>query len=210
MIALLSQLPPLPQSPWFGASRLGQPPVMAHQVQIDRSVGATQHIEPNDTPRSGELSRLWFALTRQGGTIIPLDTCDCRLAVYPQPPTPEPLAIPELTPYSAEGYTNIPSAQVVFPQVGTYELVLTGQPRTVGDFDPFELTFKVTVAQGSAPADPVPPSPTVDTPLITDVAVDPVVAPPEDVSLPLGVTGGGVLAVLLAWKWLRSRGQQKP
>ncbi|WP_416667313.1 hypothetical protein [Egbenema bharatensis] len=131
-------------------------PAIAHQVQIAGDVGGTMHIEPNDNPRAGEPSLAWFALTRQGGELIPLEACNCQLTIYTQPGAI--VESPLLEAVSAEGYTGIPGAEVTFPQVGAYELVLQGEPVTADDFQPFELRFPVTVAAGqtvpSPPAEP--------------------------------------------------------
>lgn len=210
--------------------------LFAHQIQIDRSVGATQHIEPNDTPRSGEPSRLWFALTRKGGQVIPLEACDCRLEVYAQPrsATSTPIATPLLEPYSAEGYTDIPSTEVTFPQVGAYELVLVGEPKASESespaFDAFELTFDVTVAQGTT----VAPSPATEAPstpiaapnatvpgeeasgeggnerIITDVVVEPVIVPPDDVTVPVGIGAMVILGLgVVFYGWRSGWGAKK-
>jgi hypothetical protein len=90
----------------------------------------------------------WFALTRRGGETVPLSACDCSLAIYSLPDN-EQVASPVLESVSAEGYENIPGAQVTFPDVGAFELVLVGTPKTDGDFQPFEFHFEVTVATGA-------------------------------------------------------------
>lgn len=124
-------------------------PATAHQVQIDQQVGGTTHIEPNDNPRAGEPSLIWFALTRKGGELIPLKQCQCELAVYKKPNTKSAsLQKPALKAVTAEGYQGIPGADITFPQVGTYELVLKGKPISTGNFQPFELKFTITVAAG--------------------------------------------------------------
>ena len=85
-------------------------PASAHKIETAEDVGATMHIEPNDTPRAGEAAQTWFALTRKGGKIIPLTECDCSLSVYSSPRTAEskPIAHPILHPISAERYQCIP------------------------------------------------------------------------------------------------------
>ena len=57
----------------------------------------------------------------------------------------EPLMEPELNPISVERYSGIPGAEIVFPQAGSYELELTGAPKEGANFQPFELSFPVTV-----------------------------------------------------------------
>ena len=93
----------------------------------------------------------WFALTRPGGETIPLANCDCTLAMYAQPKDqPYEGKTPELTPalsaVDAEGYQDIPGARLTFPDVGTYTLVISGEPKQAGDFTPFTLDFEKTIA----------------------------------------------------------------
>jgi hypothetical protein len=128
-------------------------PVLAHQVQTHESVGATLHIEPDDGPKAGTPSEVWFALTQAGGTVIPLAQCDCSLTLYDS--SQQAIATPTLTPTSAEGFQGIPSTQVMFPEVGAYELVLAGRPTAGSAFEPFELRYDVTVAQRATAAPPI-------------------------------------------------------
>ena len=122
---------------------------IAHQVEIAGDVGGTIHIEPNDTPKAGESSLAWFALTKRGGESIPLADCDCNLDIYHAPYSPgdKPFSCPDFRAVSSEGYEGIPGADVTFPEPGSYDLVVTGKPTTTGTFESFELTFSVTVAR---------------------------------------------------------------
>lgn len=200
---------------------------LAHQVQRTTEVAGTLHIEPNDVPRAAELTQIWIALTRRGGTVLPLADCRCQLVVYAEPyqPGDEPLQVPPLAPVSAEGYAQIPGAEVVFPAVGTYTLVLTGEP-TPGaaagaEFTPFELTFPVTVAAGTAPpVTATPDLPPESTPDPVTSAATPEIAPPEATvavnpnpadeltpttsPLGLGLAVGGLGLLGLGW-WLGRR-----
>ena len=56
-------------------------PAIAHNIKASGNVAATFHIEPNHNPKAGETSKAWFALTRQGGKLIPLTECNCKLEV---------------------------------------------------------------------------------------------------------------------------------
>ena len=134
----------------------------AHQVEIVADVGATLHIEPNDTPRAGEEVLAWFALTRKGGETIPLAACDCQLAVHAQPKGDAASLTPTLSAVDAEGYEDIPGARFTFPAVGAYTLVIDGSPKQADDFTPFKLDFDVTVAAGQ-PAQSAPAETTNDT-----------------------------------------------
>ncbi len=138
----------------FGAIALSiSLPISAHEVEISEDVGATLHIEPNDSPKAGEPSQTWFALTRVGGDSIPLNKCDCKLSIYPEPKSSQPILRPALKPLSTEGYKNIPSAEINFPKVGIYNLEIAGKPIGGEDFKPFKLNFKVIVAS-SIPKSP--------------------------------------------------------
>lgn len=129
--------------------RGGHGDAIAHQVEIAGDVGGTIHIEPNDTPKAGETSLAWFALTKRGGETIPLADCNCSLDIYYAPYTEgdTPFSCPDFRAISSEGYEGIPGADVTFPKPGTYDLVVTGIPTTEATFDPFTLTFSVTVAR---------------------------------------------------------------
>ncbi|BCL35060.1 hypothetical protein [Nostoc sp. MS1] len=126
-------------------------PASAHKVETATDVGATLHIEPNDNPRAGESTQAWFALTRKGGQAIPLQQCNCQLAVYAQPHTPDEPALlePSLKPVNAEIYQGIPGADITFPKPGIYQLQLSGKPTTGANFKAFKFAFEVTVAAGT-------------------------------------------------------------
>lgn len=133
-------------------------PASAHKVKTTADVGATLHIEPNDTPRAGEETRAWFALTRKGGKVIPLAQCDCQLLIYAEPHASgePPLLEPTLKSISAERYKGIPGADITFPRPGSYQLLLRGKPTTGSKFKPFELKYRVTVAVGKAQTKSIP------------------------------------------------------
>ncbi|MEH1851931.1 MAG: hypothetical protein V7L11_09645 [Nostoc sp.] len=40
---------------------------------------------------------------------------------------------------------SIPGAEIVFPKVGTYELELSGTPKSGASFKPFVLSYTITV-----------------------------------------------------------------
>jgi hypothetical protein len=124
-------------------------PAWGHKVKTDAQVGATIHFEPDDRPKSQEPTKIWFALTKKGGTVIPLKDCQCQLRIK-QLPSQQQLATPQLQAINVEKYQDIPSTTVLFPQAGAYVLELTGQSMKPGDFQPFKLEFDATVAAGTA------------------------------------------------------------
>lgn len=121
-------------------------PAIAHNVEISNEVAATFHIEPNHNPKAGEPTRAWFALTRRGGTSIPLSECNCTLNVYaiPRATDAQPVLKPELTAIDVEKYQEIPGAEIIFPQAGAYELEISGTAKN-NSFSPFKLTYTVNV-----------------------------------------------------------------
>jgi hypothetical protein len=125
-------------------------PAFAHTVKVSGDVAATFHIEPNHNPKVGQPSQAWIALTQRGGKVIPLTQCQCKLKVYLNPhkagdtPTLEPI----LNPISTERYQNIPSAEITFPKPGEYRLEISGMPQAGAAFQPFELSYEVTVTAG--------------------------------------------------------------
>ncbi|HEY9889487.1 MAG TPA: hypothetical protein V6D02_13870 [Candidatus Obscuribacterales bacterium] len=186
---------------------LGMAPGLAHQVQIQADVGATLHIEPNDLPRAGAPSTVWFALTQPGGRVIPLAACDCTLTLTTDGAGA--IATPPLTPLSAEGYANIPSATVTFPDVGAYQLVLTGVPQSGVQFEPFTLTFEVTVADRVTPKRDAPVKVEESAP-----ARPATIAPRPETPAPLAASkggwavaliGGALLAGAIGWRYLSRR-----
>jgi len=120
--------------------------LIAHEVRTSQEIGGTIHIEPNDRPIVGKKSTIWVALTKRGGEIIPYAKCNCRMEVRSLSDrsikfmVANPLAI-------IERYLGFPSLEVTFPQVGRYELKLSGSPRDGEDFPPFELTFTTNVGK---------------------------------------------------------------
>lgn len=129
------------------APQLNSISVLAHEVEVSGDVAATFHLEPNHNPRAGQPARVWFALTRRGGQIIPLEQCNCKLAVYlkNRKDGDKSLMQPPLTAIFAEKYQGIPAANIVFPKAGIYELKLSGTAKTKANFKPFELSYTVTV-----------------------------------------------------------------
>jgi hypothetical protein len=131
-------------------------PVLAHNVKVSGEVAATFHIEPHHNPKAGKPSQAWFALTERGGKIIPLSQCNCKLAVHlnPHQEGDAPLLEPALKALSTEQYQGIPSAEITFPKVGVYALEMSGTPKAGATFQPFELSYEVTVATGPTTSAP--------------------------------------------------------
>jgi hypothetical protein len=126
-------------------------PVLAHNVKTSGNVAATFHIEPNHNPKAGEEAQAWFALTKQGGELIPLDRCNCQLKVIASHQT---VLQPTLKSISAEQFQGIPGAEIIFPKAGIYKLEISGSSKNEGDFNPFTLSYDVTVQAGQTTGSP--------------------------------------------------------
>jgi hypothetical protein len=128
-------------------SQLAMNPAIGHTVKTATDVAATFHLEPSHNPKAGEPARIWFALTKAGGQLIPLSDCDCQLAVKQGA---EAIAIVPLKAITAEQYQGIPGGEMVFPKVGIYQLIFSGKAKEENAFQPFELKYEVTVQPGKA------------------------------------------------------------
>jgi hypothetical protein len=117
-------------------------------LPVVSDVATTFHVEPDDHPKATVPAKAWFVLTRQGGKVIPLSQCNCKLAVYPLPRQEgkkQPLSKPALNTLNVEQYKGIPSAIITFPKPGIYELEFTAVPKPGVKFKPFTASYEVTV-----------------------------------------------------------------
>jgi hypothetical protein len=135
---------------------LGMSPARSHTVKTASDVAATFHLEPSHNPKAGEPATIWFALTKAGGTPIPLSDCDCQLAIKQGATN---IATVPLKAINAEQYQGIPGGEMVFPKVGIYQLIFSGKAKENDAFQPFELKYEVTVQPGKAVA--ATPTPTI-------------------------------------------------
>ncbi|MGJ5628004.1 MULTISPECIES: hypothetical protein [Nostoc] len=133
-------------------------PVLAHNIKLSGDVAGTWHVEPNHSPKAGETARVWIALTRKGGKILPVSEANCQMAVYSQPRKQKdsPVLQPTVQAISVERYQGIPGADVVFPKTGAYQLELGCTPKVESNFKPFQMQYEVIVASGVAASTPAP------------------------------------------------------
>ncbi|OIP71182.1 MAG: hypothetical protein AUK48_12750 [Oscillatoriales cyanobacterium CG2_30_44_21] len=119
---------------------------IAHEVKTSAQVGGTIHIEPHDRPVAGKRTRIWVALTKRGGEIIPYAKCNCTMEVRSL--TNRNIKFQILNSFSIiEQVLGLPSKEVIFPEVGRYELKLVGSAKDGEYFSPFELTFTTNVGR---------------------------------------------------------------
>ncbi len=139
-----------------------------HNVKTSDDVAALFHIEPDHNPKAGQASRAWFALTKKGGELISLEECNCKLEVHQE--GSELLLKPPLKAISADQYQGVPGAEIVFPKAGIYELEISGTAKDGQSFQPFELSYSVTVQSGVATQPPIAPSSISQAPTATGTA----------------------------------------
>lgn len=116
--------------------------IAANEITTTKTIAATIHLGPDNTPRAGEASLTEFVLTQKQGTVIPPKNCTCQIAIYNANKQLIMRDLP-LSVMQKEGQQAI-STIITFPTSGTYTLVLTGQSND-GSFEPFVLNFPVTV-----------------------------------------------------------------
>ncbi len=142
----------------------------AHKIQVSGDVAGLWHVEPNHQPIAGEPAQVWIALTQEGGQVIPLKDCDCKLNIYQGTTANRKLVLsPELEAISAESYEGIPGAKVIFPELGSYTLELVGKPQQTAAFTPFTLNYDLTVFPGNAPTQATQTNSSPSTPVASPV-----------------------------------------
>lgn len=182
-------------------------PALAHKIERSGDVAGTWHLEPDHNPRAGEPARVWVALTQAGGYAISLDQCDCQLVVYDlNQPEVGAVLTPALQALSPEVFRGIPGADLTFPRVGEYRLVLTGKPKVPGQFTSFQLSYATVVGAGQMTAPPVerPGAPAPPGPLEQVSS-----APPSPV--PWTIVVVAILALIalgLGQRWQQLKGRQ--
>jgi hypothetical protein len=122
-------------------------PAIAHEVKVSGDVAVLFHINPHHNPKAGTPATAWFAMTKQGGKVIPFSQCNCKLEIHANPHVEgsKALMTPQLSPISADRYKGIPGATIVFPKAGEYELELSGTPKQGASFHKFETSYTVIV-----------------------------------------------------------------
>jgi hypothetical protein len=134
-------------------------PASAHTVKTAANVAATFHLEPHHNPRAGEAARVWFALTKVGGELIPLSDCDCQLTIRQGGQLIQQAVLQSI---DVEQYHGIPASDLIFPKVGIYTVELSGKAKVGDAFAPFKLQYDVTVQPGQI--NHIPPTAATPTP----------------------------------------------
>jgi hypothetical protein len=123
-----------------GILLLAAPAASAHILKQDNGVYAEMHIEPDDHPRAGEVTKISFEFGANQG-VFQLADCDCRVIVT------ENGRIAQTVHLQSAGLENKNQAitDITFPRIGSYQLEVTGHSRS-GQFKDFVLDYPATVA----------------------------------------------------------------
>lgn len=118
--------------------------VFAHTAAKDGKISALLHIDPNDHPKAGQLNTLHVYFNDLDERFT-MEGCDCRIKIK----------------QGKEGLLDKPldtaaiktgTTKVFLPQNNfSYDVVVSGTPKTAGFFQPFKLVFDIDV--GNPPAD---------------------------------------------------------
>lgn len=121
--------------------------VNAHVLKRDESIGAIVHLDPDDDPVIGKPTAIYFEIKDTSGKFNFAD-CTCELVILQG--DKELFRLPITNPNS-NLYT--PAASFVFPEAGSYDLLLVGKSIT-GLFSNFEIKSTTNVSR-VAVAEPI-------------------------------------------------------
>lgn len=120
----------------------------AHTYESEGPIRVLLHTDPDDNPPTHNPTQLDFSVFDDTNQFLG-SHCSCTVTVSGNGKTILKQAI--LTGANAD--KNVATVPVIFPQLGTYTVTISGQPKPGSDFHPFTLNYKVPVTtEGSAPA----------------------------------------------------------
>ncbi len=117
----------------------------AHVLKSEGTVGAVMHISPQDDPAAREVTTLYLSF-KDTADKMRLRDCDCILELKK---SGEHIASVALQDDEVAQTVQRSTAQIVFPEVGVYELVVSGSPKVSDLFEPFTLVYPLRVARVS-------------------------------------------------------------
>jgi hypothetical protein len=113
--------------------------VSAHTPTSDGAISAELHVEPDHNPLSGVPTN-YELLFKDTANKFTLANCDCMATIT--------LGENRIT-QQLQAVSTLQSANTVtFAAPGTYQIVVTGQPKAGASFKSFKLTYAVSVRDG--------------------------------------------------------------
>lgn len=114
-------------------------PVSAHTLKVDKAIGVTVHINPDDEPLAGSLSQVIIGIQdKEGRFVANASECICALTIVQQDGV-----VAETLPFAISGETAMVS--YVFQKGGIYKLEVSGTPRRLDSFQNFSTAFSYRV-----------------------------------------------------------------
>jgi hypothetical protein len=108
-------------------------PASAHVLKVDGTIGAVLHIDPNDSPEAGTPASIFFDLKDSSGKFS-IEKCACAVTITEGDKT---VFNRNLISLAAVTYT--------FPEIGLYDVSLSGSPKDGASFDAFKLSYDIRV-----------------------------------------------------------------
>lgn len=126
----------------FGSTLLNAQIVSAHTLKVDRAIGVTVHITPDDEPVVGAQSQIMIGIQdKEGRFNTAAGECICAVTVLLNG-----LAV-ETLPFIMTGSTAMVTYK--FQQSAVYKLEVSGSSRQPGSFQNFSTSYSYRVAGGN-------------------------------------------------------------
>jgi hypothetical protein len=118
-------------------------PAFAHILQVDNSIGAILHVDPEDDPIAGQPST-FFLEFKDKTNRFQSTNCYCRINILQRGNI---IYSNALFQQSLDKNTDTAYDSFTFPSKDVYQLKITGKPKTKPAFQSFTLTYDIRVAR---------------------------------------------------------------
>ncbi len=141
----------------LGASLYYQTPkTWAHELKTEGAISALIHINPDEKPIAGQPSEILF-LINDTEKKFKAEDCNCQASV-----TDNGEVVFSSSLFKGKtSYRGIfaPAIPYTFPHKGTYTVKLTGEPKNIGDFKSFSISYDIKIERDAT--SPPKPSPNI-------------------------------------------------
>lgn len=121
--------------------------VSAHTLAVDGKISAFLHIDPNDKPQPGKINTVHIYFNDQDFRFT-TEGCNCLIKVNEGKKILYKGILPAVAIRTGQLKIFLPDNNF------SYDVVVSGTPKTAGFFQPFKLNFDIDV--GNPPPGPVP------------------------------------------------------
>jgi len=110
----------------------------AHSLRVDKAIGVTMHISPDDEPASGTISQIMIDIQdKEGRFAAQAAECICAVTVLQDG------VVIDTVPFAVSAQTAMIS--YTFKTSGVYALEVSGSPRSPDAFQSFRTSFSYHV-----------------------------------------------------------------